>query len=323
MTDTIVIYHGGCRDGFCSAWVFNKYMTMNDRIMTGEPEYYPGFYGQEPPNIKDKNVIILDFAYPLEVMQQIYKNCRSLTWLDHHKTAQPVADWFNETSNVDNFIGDAVKFDFDNSRSGAGLAWEYFFPNEPRPWLVDYVEDRDLWIKKLPDTDEVNSYIACLEFDFKVWNNAGRISKEEAAERGKIAIMKIEQYVREVCKNVYFVDIINSNERAYDGAINWIMLDDKTRGFEYKTKNPNLVSFEVPTVNICQVDCSEVLHQLCISYPNAPFSLYWFKRADGMYQYGMRSIGDFDVSKVAKLFGGGGHKNAAGFQLNYLLEELK
>ena len=79
----------------------------------------------------------------------------------------------------------------------------------------------------------------------------------------------------------------------------------------------------IPIVNICQVDCSEVLHELCVSYPSPPFSMYWFKRADGMYQYGLRSIGDFDVSTVAKLFGGGGHKNASGFQLKYLLEELK
>jgi nanoRNase/pAp phosphatase (c-di-AMP/oligoRNAs hydrolase) len=42
-----------------------------------------------------------------------------------------------------------------------------------------------------------------------------------------------------------------------------------------------------------------------------------------LYQYGLRSIGDFDVSMVAQAFGGGGHKNAAGFQLPYLLEELK
>lgn len=30
--------------------------------------------------------------------------------------------------------------------------------------------------------------------------------------------------------------------------------------------------------------------------------------------FSLRSIGDFDVSAVAKLYGGGGHRNAAGFQ---------
>ena len=29
----------------------------------------------------------------------------------------------------------------------------------------------------------------------------------------------------------------------------------------------------------------------------------------------LRSIGDFDVSEVAKRLGGGGHKNAAGYRI--------
>ena len=37
----------------------------------------------------------------------------------------------------------------------------------------------------------------------------------------------------------------------------------------------------------------------------------------------LRSQNDFDVSKLAKFFGGGGHKNAAGCTLNYNLEKAK
>jgi phosphoesterase RecJ-like protein len=37
----------------------------------------------------------------------------------------------------------------------------------------------------------------------------------------------------------------------------------------------------------------------------------------------LRSQNDFDVSKIAKIFGGGGHKNAAGCTLNYDLEKAK
>ncbi|HEU5114304.1 MAG TPA: DHHA1 domain-containing protein, partial [Candidatus Paceibacterota bacterium] len=36
-------------------------------------------------------------------------------------------------------------FVFDNSKSGASLSWSYFFPEEPMPELVKYVEDADLW----------------------------------------------------------------------------------------------------------------------------------------------------------------------------------
>jgi nanoRNase/pAp phosphatase (c-di-AMP/oligoRNAs hydrolase) len=35
--------------------------------------------------------------------------------------------------------------------------------------------------------------------------------------------------------------------------------------------------------------------------------------------YSLRSIGDYDVSIIAKYFGGGGHKNASGFKSNKLI----
>ncbi|SMG63667.1 [weak similarity to] phosphoesterase DHHA1 [methanotrophic bacterial endosymbiont of Bathymodiolus sp.] len=34
------------------------------------------------------------------------------------------------------------------------------------------------------------------------------------------------------------------------------------------------------------------------------------------YECGLRSIGEFDVSRLAVSFGGGGHQNAAGFSLS-------
>lgn len=305
---TIVIYHGGCRDGFCAAWVYNKYATRQyneSRGMSIDPrevEYFPGFYGQSVPDVKDKNVIILDFAYSPEMMLEILKDCARLTWLDHHKTAKPVADALGDC--IEDVKSNTLQFNFDLASSGAGIAWYTFFKHETAPWLVRYVEDRDLWLKKLPKSDLINAYIACLEFDFDVWEIASRLSLGMAEERGFTAELKTQQYVREVCKNVYFADIANPPE------------PELIRDIYVAYKN-------IPIVNICQIDCSEVLHELCKLYPDSPFSLYWFKRQDGLYQYGLRSIGEFDVSAVAKLFGGGGHKNAAGFQLKYLLEELQ
>lgn len=306
--DTIVLYHGGCRDGFCAAWVVNKYfqsLGMDNRYEAdSRVEYIPAYYGQDPPNVTGKNVIIVDFCYPLEVMSSLIAVCKSFIWLDHHKTAQPVYDWLMNTEVTGNL--EHVKFQFRNDKSGAGLAWDYFFPNELRPWLVDYVEDRDLWAKKLRMSDRVNSFVACLKFNFSKWDEINdMVSLETAIQYGYTAEMKTEQYVEEVCKNVYVVDIFK--DRADVGAS--VDVDD---GWS-----------NIPIVNICQLDCSEVLHELCKRYPESSFSLYWFKRADGLYQYGIRSIGDFDVSSVAKIFGGGGHKNAAGFQLPYLLEELR
>ena len=45
----------------------------------------------------------------------------------------------------------------------------------------------------------------------------------------------------------------------------------------------------------------------------------YFKTNSGKYKYSLRSKGDFDVSIIAKAFGGGGHKNAAGFESDTLI----
>lgn len=47
----------------------------------------------------------------------------------------------------------------------------------------------------------------------------------------------------------------------------------------------------------------------------AAFVVGWFQRADGTYQYSLRGAGEVDVSEIAKRWGGGGHCDAAGFQV--------
>jgi nanoRNase/pAp phosphatase (c-di-AMP/oligoRNAs hydrolase) len=44
-------------------------------------------------------------------------------------------------------------------------------------------------------------------------------------------------------------------------------------------------------------------------------ALIWSIRKDGKMSVGLRSQGDIDVSKIAQKFGGGGHKNSAGFEV--------
>jgi hypothetical protein len=77
----------------------------------------------------------------------------------------------------------------------------------------------------------------------------------------------------------------------------------------------NLAGYRVYAVN-STVNFSEVAGELA---KKGPFGVVWFVRSDGKYQYSLRSEGDFDVSAIAKSFGGGGHKNAAGFEADELV----
>ena len=84
-------------------------------------------------------------------------------------------------------------------------------------------------------------------------------------------------------------------------------------------KNARRITFEgydVPIVNAPQVDISELVHAMTTG---ETFAMGWWQRADGLFSYSLRSVGDFDVSELAKRHGGGGHKNAAGFTSTMIL----
>lgn len=178
---------------------------------------------------------------------------------------------------------------FDSERSGAGLAWDELFPGERRPQVVEYVEDRDLWRWELPNSREINAYVSSYSFNFETWSgveNMLTLFGSGAAQEGSAILRAQERRVR---------------SRAGEAA---------RMTFE---------GFVVPVVN-CTDSMSEVLNELA---KDAPFAVGWFQRQDGQFVYSLRSVGDFDVSEIAGRHGGGGHKNAAGFTLPFLFDEIR
>ena len=73
----------------------------------------------------------------------------------------------------------------------------------------------------------------------------------------------------------------------------------------------------VVAVNVPSFYASDVGHALLKAYPDAPFAATWYRAADGLLNFSLRSENHrVDVSMVAGLWGGGGHRNAAGFKLD-------
>jgi phosphoesterase RecJ-like protein len=53
-------------------------------------------------------------------------------------------------------------------------------------------------------------------------------------------------------------------------------------------------------------------------------AVVFFKQSEGnSYRVSMRSKGDVDISVIAKEFGGGGHRNAAGCSVTGAIDELR
>lgn len=262
----LVIYHGACRDGFAAAWCIWRRFPGS--------EFVPALYGEPPPDVTGRDVVMVDFSYPLAMMEDLAVRCESLLVLDHHKTAEAALRAFAHPN---------AEVHFDMDRSGAGMAWDHFFPGQPRPWIVSYVEDRDLWRHALPNGPAVNAFLGTLRYDFEHWYQTSRLPVESVVQLGQTVEDKIRHYVTEVAKNARRV--------TFEG-------------------------YEVPMVNAPQVDISELVGFLC---NGEKFAIGWWQRSDGSFSYSLRSRGDFDVSDLAKRYGGGGHKNAAGFQSSKLL----
>lgn len=144
----LCIYHKNCPDGLAAALVVYK----KDHTV----EFMTAQYGDEPPEVDNKDVIIVDFSYPREILLDMKEKAKSLFVIDHHKTAEEALAGL-----------DFCLFDMD--KSGAVLTWEYVFPNIPIPQLLLYVQDRDLWQWKLEKSKEVSAALRSYKPFFSEW----------------------------------------------------------------------------------------------------------------------------------------------------------
>lgn len=151
MKNTLIIYHADCHDGFGGA--FAAWKKFGD-----DAEYFPAVDRLVPPEVTGRDVTIIDFSYPKDVLQKMLAEAKSLTILDHHAGSE------SDVKSVPNHI-------FALDHSGATLAWTYFFPNTPVPKLFLYLEQGDLWKFDLPHTRDIKTYLYALPFDFQLYES--------------------------------------------------------------------------------------------------------------------------------------------------------
>lgn len=318
MTKPLCIYHGNCADGFTAAYaVWKRFGEAFD--------YHAGVYQNDPPGVSARDVVLVDFSYKREMLRDIARKARSVLVLDHHKTAAD--DLFEDTRTgdgpavmrMDNWTGPLdwerhlanVSLDesqgapfanvyayFDMNRSGAGIAWDFFHGADTRPKLVCYAEDRDLWRFALPFSREVNAYIFAHEYDFATWDALAALIDDDTdgvVRMGAAIEKKHHKDVRELA---------NALKRRM-----------------------TIGGHEVWAASLPYTLTSDAGHLLCEPYDDGlngsvipPFAACYWDTPEGRV-FSLRSRdGGADVSEIAKQYGGGGHRNAAGFRLPHGVE---
>ena len=66
-----VIYHADCTDGFGAA--YSAWKLLGNRA-----EYHACKHGIKPPNVKGKNVVILDFSFDNKTTKKMIKSAESI-----------------------------------------------------------------------------------------------------------------------------------------------------------------------------------------------------------------------------------------------------
>lgn len=300
MTKPLCIYHGNCADGFTAAWAVWK--ALGDNC-----DYVPGIYGNAPPDVTGRDVIMVDFSYKLPVLEEMCqpRGANSMLILDHHKTAESDlrglgvdmsrwtgdVDWRRYQQNLaqDDMenanVGGAIVYQvFDMERSGAGLAWDFFHATT-RPQLVQYVEDRDLWRFKRMGSREVNALVFSYDYTFENWDNLA--AKLEGDNGLMSAIEEGGAIERKHHKDVAELVRVTKRRMVIGGHEVWCA------NLPYTLTS----------------DAGNLMAQ------GAPFAACYWDTPDGRV-FSLRSTADgLDVSEIAKQYGGGGHKNASGFRL--------
>lgn len=283
----MVIYHHPCQDGMGAA--------LACYLRWPKAQYVPANYGNEPPDVSGRNVLIVDFSYKEAVLRQMAETAASIIILDHHKTAREDLHRY--------MVADPEKFDFltaqleldscadteerlmlialfDMERSGAMLAWDFAHPCDPAPELIEAIQDRDLWRFDRPYSRAIATFLRTVPFELEAWVPLLEVPFDVLARDASMMLMYHTSLV-ELLADKAELDVV-------DGI-------------------------DVVRCNCPYFFASDVGHLLLERNPGT--IAMTFSDGNGYRHWSLRSLDDRpDVSELARKYGGGGHRNAAGFR---------
>ena len=296
MTDHLIIYHQvkpgiDCPDGIASAWVLHQ-MFQDQADYLGWCYDFP-----QPPDVSNYNkIFVLDFSFPKNVLEHWADQGKTVSIIDHHKTALQDLSGLSER----------IKKRFDLNECAATLTWRTFFNTSEMPAFLKYVKDRDLWNFQLAETEVIHEALSAL--------------RDRLHDLGAARLKMIFTWYD------YLATLSEEELLAYLKPIGEPLVAPRRARIEAIAARHQFIDFQdnpqwhVPVVYLAQDGSeerftSDVCMKLYQKFPDAPFcacltsNQSWSLRSD---KFGNNT----DVSEIAAQFGGGGHHNASGFRLN-------
>lgn len=334
-------YHSADLDGHCSGAIV-KY-RLPEAIM------HPINYGDEFPwnEIQKGDVVyMVDFALqPFTDMEKLWELCGDLIWLDHHDSS------INECEKVHmNSISGHRR----TTEAACAITWRYLFPDKPVPLAVKLLSLYDSWTYQghglEPMVLPFQMRMRMENLDPKEWDHCGSywirlfqhhreetnmtekfspshmqaaMKMSELVNEGKLLLRYDEEQKRRYVQTYGFETMLEvpiypvrgSEQNNVAGSYKAIALNigmSNSKVFDSVWRKKCIRSGEGPSV-ACP-DCHGTGYI-------EPYDLMitFCRRTDRKWNVSLYSTkSDIDCGAIAKNFGGGGHKGAAGFQCDKL-----
>jgi len=285
MSRPLCIFHSKDHDGHCSAAIARHKFPNSEFVGLDYGDTFPW------DKIPGRDVIMVDYSIGHEDTLRLGREARSLIWIDHHKIAIAWAMRALSTK------GSNCTWVLDQKYAACELTWSYFFPNETMPQFVHYIGRYDIWDHADPNV---------------VWFHHGLL--------GRLTNLELDPEKAANMWNALFSHDWLTGQLVAEGKI--LQYASRTTNFVYARDNcfeTTLMGFHVVAIN--RGGGSEVFEG--VFNPEKHQMMVAFSWRNGKWDFSLRSVGEFDVSKIAARFdGGGGHKNAAGFQTDTLPDEF-
>jgi oligoribonuclease NrnB/cAMP/cGMP phosphodiesterase (DHH superfamily) len=275
-------YHEPCADGISSAWVVSKFTKCSK--FTGLAAGRDPIYTDEVLFPEGKSLIYVDLCPSASHLLELIRHNNTVLIIDHHTSAIEIISKYKE------FIG--LTLYLKTERSGCGLTWDYFksHDDEEFPWLLKYIEDRDLWKFKYDETKAVMSsffeyYPGCSiqNIDSILKTNPNGVPLEWISN-GLLSLQKREIEIETYRKKAVFCGMSGT-------------------------------PYVVKTVDCPRELRSDVGNAIA---QEADFAVLWtYDEKKNEWWISLRGSDkcEIDLSNLAMNYGGGGHPKASGFTI--------
>lgn len=141
------IYNASNDDGLFSAWCYYKFLEKNNLasdfisfvpLSAASGNKVDWHLQKQIDYLKDKTVIIVDIAYSLPNLELIASVAKKIYIVDDHMRSESELKNLNSVSKLKGnwFIGD-------DKHAAVAYTWKFFFPKDPVPIIVQYIDNDD------------------------------------------------------------------------------------------------------------------------------------------------------------------------------------